>query len=77
MQRRVATGPPSHFFSFKLEFADGRWSIDEKELDVAPQIGDIVSFDDGRSWRIRASEFVRAWPTKKPVRELFVCAPIV
>jgi hypothetical protein len=73
MQRQVA----SQFFSFKLELADGRWNIDEKELDVPPQIGDIVSFDDGCSWRVRASEFVRARPTQKPVRELFVCAPIV
>jgi hypothetical protein len=64
-------------FSFKLEFADGRWNVDEKELEAAPQVGDIVSFDDGRPWRVSASEFVRARPTRKPVREFFVCAPIV
>jgi hypothetical protein len=63
-------------FSFKLELADGRWCIDEKELDTAPQIGDIVSFDDGKSWRVRATHFVRAMPSKKPVREFFVCAPV-
>src|SRR3978361_110961 len=33
-------------FSFKLEFADGRWDVDEKELEAAPQVGDIVSFRD-------------------------------
>jgi hypothetical protein len=64
-------------FSFKLELADGRWSIDEKELDATPQVGDIVSFDDGRSWRVRTSQFVRARPSQKPVREFFVCAPLV
>ena len=62
-------------FSFKLEFADGRWNVDEKELDAAPQVGDIVSFEDGRPWRVSASQFVRARPTRKPVREFFVCAP--
>ncbi|MDX6467953.1 MAG: hypothetical protein QOI27_2993 [Gaiellaceae bacterium] len=64
-------------FSFKLEFADGRWNVDEKELEAAPQVGDIVSFNDGRPWRVSASEFVRARPTRKPVREFFVCAPVV
>jgi hypothetical protein len=62
-------------FSFKLEFADGRWNVDEKQLEAAPQIGDIISFADGRPWRIRASELVRARPARKPVREFFVCAP--
>jgi hypothetical protein len=64
-------------FSFKLELADGRWSIDEKELDTTPRIGDIVSFDDGLSWRVRATQFVRARPSHKPEREFFVCAPVV
>ena len=62
-------------FSFKLEFADGRWNVDEKELDVAPQVGDIISFGDGPPWRVRASQLVRARPAQKPVREFFVCAP--
>jgi hypothetical protein len=75
----AAYGPDGRLrspFSFKLEFADGRWDVDEKRLDVTPQIGDIVSFDDGRPWRIRASQLVRARPTRKPVREFFVCAPV-
>jgi len=38
--------------------------------------GDIVSFGDGRPWRIRATQFVRARPARKPVREFFVCAPV-
>ena len=43
----AAYGPDGRLrrpFSFKLEFADGRWNVDEKELDVAPQVGDIISF---------------------------------
>ena len=74
----AAYGPDGRLrqpFSFKLEFADGRWNVDEKELDTTPQIGDIISFGDGRPWRVRASQFVRARPTRKPVREFFVCAP--
>jgi hypothetical protein len=74
----AAYGPDGRLrrpFSFKLEFADGRWNVDEKELEAAPQIGDIISFDDGRPWRVRASTIVRARPARKPVREFFVCAP--
>jgi hypothetical protein len=75
---RAATGPgsrPRRPFAFKLEFADGSWNVDERKLDAAPRIGDIISFDDGRAWRVRASQFVRAKPTRKPAREFFVCAP--
>jgi hypothetical protein len=74
----AAYGPDGrlrHPFSFKLEFPNGSWNVDEKDLEIAPQIGDIVSFGDGRPWRIRASQFVRARPTRKPAREFFVCAP--
>ena len=73
----AAYGPDGRLrrpFSFKLEFSDGSWNVDEKDLEAAPQIGDIVSFGDGRPWRIRASQFVRARPTRKPAREFFVCA---
>jgi len=75
----AAYGPDGRLrrpFSFKLEFADGRWNIDEKELETTPQIGDVISFGDGLSWRVRASQFVRARPARKPVREFFVCAPV-
>lgn len=74
----AAYGPDGRLrqpFSFKLEFADGRWNVDEKQLEATPQIGDIISFDDGRPWRVRASQLVRARPARKPVREFFVCAP--
>src|SRR3979490_921296 len=48
-------GRPRTPFAFKLEFEDGRWNIDEKQLEVAPHVGDIVSFGDGRPWRVRAT----------------------
>ena len=68
-------GRPRLPFAFKLEFEDGRWNVDEKQLDTAPHVGDIVSFGDGRPWRIRATTLVRARPARKPVREFFICAP--
>jgi hypothetical protein len=74
----AAYGPDGRLrrpFSFKLEFPNGSWNVDEKQLEAAPKIGDIISFGDGRPWRIRASQFVRARPTRKPAREFFVCAP--
>jgi len=74
----AAYGPDGRLrrpFSFKLELPNGSWNVDEKQLEIAPQIGDIVSFGDGRPWRVRASQFVRARPTRKAAREFFVCAP--
>jgi hypothetical protein len=70
------SGRARRAFSFKLEFADGRWNVDEKELEATPRVGDIVSFDDGKSWCVLASEFVRALPAHKPMREFYVCAPV-
>jgi hypothetical protein len=60
---------------FKFEFADGRWDIDEKELQAAPHVGDVYDFSDSGKWRVRASQFVKPRPSQKPMREFFVCAP--
>ena len=62
---------------FKVEFEDGRWSIEEKELETAPQVGDTLVFDDGPCWHVRATQFVRPRPSCKPAREFFVCAPSI
>lgn len=62
-------------YSFKLEFADGRWDLAEKELPAAPLVGEVVDLADGASWRISGSQFVRPRPSGKPPREFFVCAP--
>ena len=32
---------------------------------------DVVGFDDGRQWRVRASQLVRPLPPRKPAREFF------
>jgi hypothetical protein len=68
---------PGVGYTFKVEFDDGRWDIEEKELHAVPRVGDVLSFADGRSWRVRASQLVRPRPSGKPAREFFVCAPSV
>ncbi len=62
-------------FSFKLEFPDGRWDVEEKELPAPPRLGDVISFEGRGSWRVRNSALVRPRPARKPAREFFVCAP--
>ncbi len=62
-------------FWFKLELEDRRWDVEEKKLTIAPRVGDVLSFADGRRWRVRASQFVRPRPSRKPTREFFVCEP--
>lgn len=60
---------------FKLEFADRRWSVEEKALPVAPAEGDCVDLGAAGCWRVRGLERVRVRPAGKPDRELFVCSP--
>ena len=62
-------------YCFKLEFPDGRWNVDERELPAAPQVGDLVELTDGMRWRVRRSQLVRARPQGKPARDFFVCVP--
>ncbi|MGZ4352780.1 MAG: hypothetical protein ACXVZ4_04485 [Gaiellaceae bacterium] len=61
-------------FWFKREFPDGRWDVAERLLEATPRVGDVVSFDDGRRWRVRDSQLVKPRPARKPPREFFVCA---
>jgi hypothetical protein len=72
---REATAEQLARYSFKLEFADGRWTLEEKELPALPQIGELVELADGRRWQVRGSQLVPARPSGKPPREFFVCAP--
>jgi hypothetical protein len=72
---REATAEALSRYSFKLEFADGRWTLAEKELPALPQIGELVELADGRRWQVRGSQLVPARPAGKPPREFFVCAP--
>jgi hypothetical protein len=78
----VTTGPQpvlsresSSAFSFKIEFDDGRWSVAEKDLTITPRVGDVISFAENGSWRVRATQLVSSRPAGKPAREFFVCVP--
>lgn len=71
---RQATGE-SRFYTFKLEFPDGRWDVEERRLEHPPSVGDVVELERFGAWRVRGSQFVRPRPSQKPPRELFVCAP--
>ena len=62
-------------YSFKLVFPDGRWSIDEKQLTLPPNEGDVVVFEGYGGWRIQGHQQVGVRPAGKPPREFFVCAP--
>jgi hypothetical protein len=62
-------------YCFKLVFPDGRWSVDEKQLAVAPRAGDVVEIDGFGNWRVEGSERVGVRPAGKAPREFFVCAP--
>ena len=62
-------------FAFQLEFEDGRWDVEEKQLLSAPRPGETFSFRDGRRWRVYTSKIVLARPAHKRAREIFVCAP--
>ncbi|MHB8642649.1 MAG: hypothetical protein ACYDA3_07175 [Gaiellaceae bacterium] len=62
-------------FAFQLEFEDGRWDVEEKQLLSAPRPGETFSFRDGRRWRVYTSKIVLARPAHKRAREVFVCAP--
>ena len=72
---REATTEELERYSFKLEFADGRWTLAEKELPALPKIGELVELADGGRWQVRGSQLVPARPSGKPPREFFVCAP--
>jgi hypothetical protein len=56
-------------------FADGRWTLAEKELPALPQIGELVELAEGDSWQIRDTQLVPDRPPGKPPRRFFVCTP--
>ena len=64
-----------HSYWFKLQFSDRRWSVEEKSLPNRPAAGDCVDLGAVGRWRVDGSEHVRARPSGKPDRELFVCSP--
>jgi hypothetical protein len=71
----VDSQPQLNAYTFKVEYPDGSWNIEVKELDEAPRVGDVVSFAAGQPWYVRASQLVFPRPSGMPAREFFVCAP--
>jgi hypothetical protein len=62
-------------YSFKREFADGRWDVTETELPNTPHVGDLVWFEDGGGpWQIRGLQLVPR-PVGTTQHEFFDCAP--
>jgi hypothetical protein len=61
-------------YSLKLEFPDGRWSVDEKQLPERPRVGELV--EHGAWWRVRDIVTVPVRMARKPDREFFVCRPL-
>lgn len=60
---------------FKLQFPDGRWTVEEKELDVRPSEGECVDLGASGRWCVSRAQSVHAGPSGKPDREFFVCQP--
>jgi hypothetical protein len=65
----------SRLYWFKLQFADRRWSVQEKDLPAPPATGDRVDLGADGIWQVCGSESVHVRPAGKPPREFFVCAP--
>ena len=61
-------------YTLKLELPDGRWSVDEKHLDMRPRIGELVEL--GAWWKVQSVEHVPVRVARKPDRELFVCTQL-
>lgn len=61
-------------YTLKLELPDGRWSVDEKQLETRPRIGELVEL--GAWWKVRRVERVPVRVARKPDRELFVCTQL-
>ena len=59
-------------YTLKLEFPDGRWSVDEKLFDETPCVGELLEL--GVWWKVLRVDDVPVWVAHKPDRELFVCA---
>jgi hypothetical protein len=85
MRRRARAADPTTMtplsqirpYWFKLEFPDGRWSVQEKELAAAPGTGDCVDLGADGRWQVQGSRLVPVHPSGQPPREFFVCRPAV
>ena len=62
-------------YSFKREFADGRWDVAETELPAEPRIGEYVWFADTGAWKVSGVQRVARPVGQAPPHEFFACAP--
>jgi hypothetical protein len=62
-------------YSFKREFADGRWDIAETELPAEPHVGEFVWFADTGAWKVSGIQRVPRPVGQAPPHEFFACAP--
>jgi hypothetical protein len=60
-------------YAVKLEFGDGRWTVDEVRLDARPQLGDRIEVATG-VWQVMDTQLVQTPAGRKPPHEFFVCA---
>ncbi|MGZ4387384.1 MAG: hypothetical protein ACXVZO_10680 [Gaiellaceae bacterium] len=58
----------------KLEFDDGRWTVDYRSLPAPPRVGDIIELEPASRWLVRRRQHVKPAPPRAPVREFLVCA---
>jgi hypothetical protein len=71
----LRTAAAERLYWFQLDFPDGRWSVQEKQLQLPPETGDRVDLGQDGFWQVRGSRVVGARPAGKPAREFFVCCP--
>ncbi len=68
-------GPASARYLLKLELADGRWDLVERNLPERPRPGTLVNLSSCGAWQVRGSALVFAATPRKPPYEYFVCQP--
>ena len=73
LREAAASANPSRY-SFKLEFPDGRWDLQEQELAQEPRVGDLVWFE-GSPWQILGRRQVPRRPRASRPHEFLACAP--
>ena len=62
-------------YSFKLEFPDGRWDLEERRFAATPAVGDVIELDRHGRWQVTGSQLVTPRPARLPRRTVFICAP--
>lgn len=74
MERR--RGGSLALYPLQLEFADGRWTVDELRLPAPPRLGDVLRLAGDIVWQVTGTRSVPVRPAGKPPREYVVCRPL-